>query len=353
MIGVFLLFCICIGLLSQKFRKLSPIAPLLCMIAGLFFTLSEQAVSVIFSLILIFLTFIHSTRLNLKVIGKYHQLSLRLIVIALPITFILIFYIAKLFFQQDAFLLAALLIPIDLKVASLIISRRFIPQRIVATLNIEAAICSLIAVILLTPLNWGILTGAAIGLIFGWLTKCALRSGFAHPVLSKLLLLFLPFGIYFITGSLVGVLVAGLIVGNTARAACTKLISFGRNELRIFSWIVFGILGIWLKDHFRFDATVMLFGVLALFVFRFVGVLISQIGSKLKFKTSLYMSAFSPKGIFTITLASYHPVVLSVVAMSIVLHSLLSLFVPKWYQSALAATDEEELLAVPALPTEV
>ncbi len=286
-------------------------------------------------LTLVLVLFTDAARIDLACLRRERSLPVRLLAIGLPLTIGLGALAAAAMFPglgvAGAVLLAAMLAPTDAALGQAVISNPLVPVRIRQTLNVESGLNDgivLPAVLILAALagmhpasgdvsHWlgflalqlllGPIVGAAVGYLGGQLVQRAAQGGWSNAPfqrLSGLGLALLAFaGAEWVGGNgFISAFVSGLVLGNTARAACTGLYEFGEAEGQLLTLLVFLVFGAAMVPDAlsHLDARIVAYALLSLTLFRMLPVALSLLGSGLRPASFAFVGWFGPRGLASI-----------------------------------------------------
>lgn len=297
--------------------------------------LDSRFIQALTELTLIVILFTDAARIDLRLLLREHDLPQRLLLVGMPLTALLGFVAAMQLFPQlspwSALVLAIMLTPTDAALGQSVVSSPHVPVRIRQALNVESGLNDGIAVpgllIALSlsgagdhqaPLNFwlrfaalqvtiGPLVGAAVGYIGGRLIEKATRSGWMNHTFQQLCALgvaLLAFGLAeLLSGSgFIAAFCAGLVIGNASRSVCTCLYEFGEAEGQLLALLIFMIFGAVLVPPAlqSVDWRILAYAGLSLTVVRMLPVIVSLIGTRLKWETVGFLGWFGPRGIASI-----------------------------------------------------
>jgi sodium/hydrogen antiporter len=258
----------------------------------------------------------------------------RALVIAMPVTMVLLALAAKALFPSlawaEAFLLAAVLSPTDPVVTSAVVTSRLVPRSVRHTLNLESGLNDGLALpfvlfflVLATPggdagLEAAKLVGqAAVGALIGVLLGAA--AGRAHRHLPAggmtgqyegiyaIGIALLAYGIADVTwgNGLIAAFVCGIAMAATEGEVPEGFVGFSEGLSTIFqviTFFVFGALIVTTGFHQSVPALVA-FILFALLIARPVAVLASFLRTRIPRTEKLFMAWFGPKGVASMLFA--------------------------------------------------
>jgi NhaP-type Na+/H+ or K+/H+ antiporter len=305
------------------------------------------------------------------------------LVLAMPITLVLLALAAKALFPQlswmEAFLLGAVLSPTDPVVTSAVVTSERIPARVRHTLNLESGLNDGLALpfvlfFLAAAVPGGrepalealalageALAGGAIGvglaLAAGRLLPHLPGGGMTHKYEGTYALGvgFLAFGLAEVTwgNGLIAAFVAGIVLAFTRHEIPVTFREFNESVSAMFQIVTFFLFGAlvvatgWDGD----TAALVAFIVFALLVARPVAVLVSFVGVRMARPEKLFIAWFGPKGVASmlfalLVLASSDPnrtivfdVASFVILCSIFAHGLTDTVGARWIAQRLAPSD--------------
>jgi sodium/hydrogen antiporter len=268
-----------------------------------------------------------------ELVHKQWRKPARALVVAMPITGVLLALAAKLLFDlawAEAFLLGAVLSPTDPVVTSAVVTAERVPAVVRHPLNLESGLNDglalpfvLVLVAVATPgLAAGdevlkqigeTLAGAAIGVVLAYLGGKALdhvpggRITPQYEGVYGLGLALLAFGIADVTygNGLIAAFVAGVALGVAERELPQAFSLFNENVsavLQVVTFVLFGALVVSSGYHFSV-AELALFIVFALVIARPAAVFAAFAGSDLPRPQKAFIAWFGPKGVASILFA--------------------------------------------------
>ncbi len=286
-------------------------------------------------LTLLLVLFTDAARIDLSCLRREGNLPARMLVIGLPLTIAIGTLVGLGVFPElgawEVFLLAAILAPTDAALGQAVVSSPLLPVRIRQTLNVESGLNDGIALpIVLVAASMGMageagdgvghwlqfaglqlllgpLTGVAIGFFGGRLVERATQTGWMNDPFQRLSVLGLA-ALSFAAAELLGgngfiaAFVAGLTVGNTSRAVCSRLHEFGEAEGQLLTLLVFLVFGgVMVPESLaRWDGRTLVYAALSLTLVRMLPVAISLWGSGLRWPSVGFLGWFGPRGLASI-----------------------------------------------------
>jgi NhaP-type Na+/H+ or K+/H+ antiporter len=419
-LGSNLLLVILIGILvaatvSKRIRETIISLPMIytlfgLLVAVLFPNLSSLSydspvVEAIAKLTLVLVLASNSSRIKLGNLLSYHALSIRMLLLALPLTFALGTLVGTVIFKDPNIwvwaILAVTLAPIDSSLAVNSVRNPKVPMRIRQALNVEGGmddgitLPSLLLFISLaisseTGLGKGIflvftarhiVIGILAGVILGYLGARYItwgnKSGWMSSQFQKiswLALVVLTFAAAeIINGNgYIAAFLFGIISGNTLeKEESDRLYSFAVVENTLLMMLTFMFFGAVLLypalQHINLE--IVIYAVLSLTVVRMLPVAISLIGTKLRLESKLYLGWFGPRGIGSILYAytilrgeesARHDLIFSLIMITIFLsvlaHGISAAPLTNWYAKRIAQLEkagvaQAETKLVPGMPT--
>lgn len=343
--AIFIALLFVYALLSKRVSQTPLTAPILFTAAGMVLApawqhLANAGMNATIALHLaeiglVLLLFTDASQTDLKLLRDIGTLPGRLLSVGMLLTILLGAIAALVVFPTfslwEAGILAAILAPTDAGLGQVIVSSRRVPMRIRQALNVEAGLNDGLSVpfmlffmtiaaakiegggaSLLTfmgeQLGLGIVVGAAIGLIGGWLLRVAVRSGWVADSFRQIAVVTLPLLCMLVSGKVdasmfIAAFVAGLAVQIPFKEAGRHSLEFTEDWGQLFNLIVFFLFGmIVVRDWHQFTATAWIYAVLSLTVVRMLPVWVSLMGTKLSRTTVLFMGWFGPRGLASIVL---------------------------------------------------
>jgi len=402
------------ALFSRRLENAPLTSPMLFTAAGLLlghaglglanFEIGHGFVHGLAELTLILVLFSDAARIELTMLGRDHNLPLRLLLIGMPATIVLGTALALALplglTLWEAALLAAILAPTDAALGQSVVSSPVVPARIRQALNVESGLNDGIALPLVLVFaacagaaasggggataveDWllfgalqvtlGPATGAAIGWLGASLIDVAVnRRWIAHSfqgpaILATALLAFAAAELIGGNG-FIAAFVAGLLFGFRVRGHCRFIFEFAESEgqvLVLLTFLVFGA-AILPEALHQLDWAVVLYAVLSLTVVRMLPVAVALSGSGVRPATVLFLGWFGPRGLASILFALFVlerldtpgagtvlVVTLVTASLSIVAHGVSAAPLARRYGDLIARVgDCAEMAPVPEMPT--
>ncbi len=402
------------GLISQRIQKSVLTPPMLFVAFGLLVAralgvveleIEDPLIQTLAELTLILVLFSDASRIDLGRLRREHNLPVRLLSVAFPLTILFGAVAAVMFFpgltMWEAAVMAVVLAPTDAAVGQAVVSIREVPVRIRQALNVESGLNDGLALpiflVLLSlagaaehvePLSYWIrftvlqlLLGPAVGVGIGYFGGRMVETGsrakwisHAFQDLSALGLSLLAFALAELIGGngFIAAFAAGLTLGNTSRTICTCVYEFAEAEGQLLTLLIFMVFGAVMAplvfEHLTWR--VALYALVSLTVVRMAPVALSLLGAQLQPDTVLFLGWFGPRGIATILFSllmlerSSLPgqetilvVAMTTVLLSIFAHGLTAYPGAKWYAARAEAMKEEpgmtELVPVSEMPVRI
>ncbi|HEX5956509.1 MAG TPA: sodium:proton antiporter [Solirubrobacterales bacterium] len=257
----------------------------------------------------------------------------RALVIAMPITLVLLALGAKLLFGDlswaEAFLLGAVLSPTDPVVTSMVVTARRVPAQIRHTLNLESGLNDGLALpfvlfflVLATPggdaggeaaeLLGEAVFGALVGIVLG------IAGGYLHRIVPlgvtprfegiyAVGFGLAAFGLADVTfgNGLIAAFVAGITLGYFEHEITERFVDFSENVSAIFQVLTFFVFGAIIVAT-TYDGSpwvLVVFIAFALLVARPISVLLALAGTKLPRPQKAFIAWFGPKGVASMLFA--------------------------------------------------
>jgi NhaP-type Na+/H+ or K+/H+ antiporter len=352
----------------------------------------NPAVEIIAELTLVLVLATDSSRIKLKNLRKYHDLPIRMLLLALPLTFILGTLVGAILFRQiNIWLLAILavtLAPIDPSLAESSVENRAVPARIRQALNIEAGVDDGVTLPFLflflslavsseaglgestfigsTVLHiaFGILVGSVMGYLGSRYIIWGKNSGWMSSQFQKigwLALVLLTYGMAESLGGngLIAAFIFGVISGNTIeRVESESLHRYAEVEntsLMMLTFMFYGAVMLYPALQ-QINMTVVVYALLSLTVVRMLPVMISLIGTNLLLESKLYLGWFGPVGIASILYVynileaenlngqdTVFTVVMVTIFLSVLVHGISAAPLANWYAKRIQQLQKKDL----------
>ena len=284
---------------------------------------------------LVLLLFTDASRTELRVLKNIRALPARLLSTGMLLTILLGALAARLVFQNlsiwEAGILAAILAPTDAGLGQVVVNSPRVPMKIRQALNVEAGLNDGLSVPFLLffvalavggatgeaasltqfigeQLGYGVLVGAGLGGLGGWLLGVAHRRGWLADSWRQLGVVALPLlcllaSEAFGASMFIAAFVAGLAVQPGFKDAAKHSVEFTEEWGQLFNLAVFFMFGLFVaRAGTQFNVRHALYAVLSLTVVRMLPVAIALIGTRLRLATVLFIGWFGPRGLASIVL---------------------------------------------------
>ncbi len=398
LIGLFIILVFLFTLVSRRIEKTVLTAPLLFTLAGMAAYLwmpleaaqdsHSNAMLLIAEITLALLLFTDATHIDLRKLLHETTLPVRLLGIGMPLiiatgTLVGVLVLPDLSLWGAA-LLATVLAPTDAGLGQVIVQSKLVPDRIRQALSVEAGLNDGLSMpffslflglaaatgpaflgtgwmrYTLQQIGYGVLVGAILGWIGGWLMGEAGRRGWMEEPLQQLGLLSLALATYGGAGLIGGngfiaAFVGGLLVKRGFEDARFRADDFSEawgQLLNFFLFYVFGMIALRQIPHFT--APMLLYALFSLTIVRILPVWIAMAGTHLHGSSKLFMGWFGPRGLASIVLGliylehelhlPYEEMLIGTISatvlLSILLHGLTALPGMRWYARRVAQFGE-------------
>jgi len=297
---------------------------------------TDEAIVELIELALILTLFSDGMFVERELLLRHWSPVARSLVIAMPITMVLLALVAKALFPSlswpEAFLLAAVLSPTDPVVTSAVVTSRLVPPTVRHTLNLESGLNDGLALpfvlfflVFASPtgdaqtealkLAGEALVGGAIGLALGALggrLHRRLPGGGVTPRYEGIYSVgfaLVAFGLSDVTfgNGLIAAFVCGIALGATEREVPQGFVEFAENAstiLQVLTFFVFG--GLIVATGFDHSIPpLILFVAFALLIARPAAVLLSFARTGLPRPEKAFMAWFGPKGVASMLFALF------------------------------------------------
>jgi sodium/hydrogen antiporter len=284
---------------------------------------------------LVLLLFTDASRTDLNVLRSIRSLPMRLLSAGMLLTIVLGAVAAQIAFPQlsiwEAGVLAAILAPTDAGLGQVVVNGPRVPLRIRQALNVEAGLNDGLSVpfllffmalattggdghsaslmrFVVEQRGLGVVVGAAIGLLGGWLLALARRkewmaASFRQAGVVALPLLCLLASEMAGASMFIAAFVAGLAVQIGFKDVSRDSLEFAEQWGQVLNLSVFFLFGLLVGQHWQqLDPASALYAVLSLTVVRMLPVAIALIGTRLSKPTVIFMGWFGPRGLASIVL---------------------------------------------------
>lgn len=342
LLAVFIGLLFAYSLVSARLEKTVVTAPIVFTLAGIgvFFIMQPAggrfhlgAFLTLAEIGLVLLLFTDASRTDLRILRNIRELPARLLSVGMPLTILLGALAAKLMFPEfswwEAGILAAILAPTDAGLGQIIVNSPLVPTRVRQALNVEAGLNDGLSVPFLLffiamaaageggasfarfigeQLGLGVLVGAGIGLIGGWLLNAARRAEWMAESFLQLAVVSLPVFCLLLSEPLgaspfIAAFVAGLCVQVPFKHAGKHSVEFTEEWGQILNLSVFFLFGMMVaRESGGFGIAPLIYALLSLTVVRMLPVAVSLMGSGLDKSTIAFMGWFGPRGLASIVL---------------------------------------------------
>ena len=332
---------------------------------------ATEGYTILAQLALTVILFNQAAKLNLDRIRLRGAVTLRLLIVGIPLTILLGALTAVVLLPVlpwwEAVCLAAIVAPTEAALIEALLDDRRIPERVRHVLSVESgfydgfALAILLTALALasqqadrTDVNWAVfifrteilslLAGSAVGLLGGLMVAWSRRRDWISDIWSQLAQLALAFvcfeiGEWIHASGFVAAFTGGLAFAFVARQHAGQELSTQVSDataqlLELMVFAMFGAFAV-IDEWRRADWRVIVFAVMAIFGVRIVAVLISLVRSGLPMSERFFIGWFGPRGIGTLVLGLLviergeiqqqdliGTVVVVTVTLSLVLHSL-------------------------------
>ncbi len=297
---------------------------------------SDAAIVELIELALILTLFSDGMFVERELLRRHWSPVARALVIAMPITMLLLALAAKALFPEfswaEAFLLAAVLSPTDPVVTSAVVTSRLVPASVRHTLNLESGLNDGLALpfvlfflVLATPggdagpeaaklvgqAAVGGVIGVALGMLAGRLHHHLPGGGLTarYEGIYAIGFALFAFGFADVTwgNGLIAAFVCGIAMAATERDVPEGFSEFAENAsaiLQVLTFFVFGALIIATGFHHSLPPLIV-FVVFALLIARPAAVMLSFLRTGIPRPEKLFMSWFGPKGVASMLFALF------------------------------------------------
>jgi NhaP-type Na+/H+ or K+/H+ antiporter len=341
---IFIVLVFFYSLVSRQLGRSVVTGPIILTIAGIVVRASlslsidiEENLKVLLFIAemgLVLLLFTDASRIRLENLQSLRRLPTRLLSVGMLLTILLGAIAALIVFPHlsiwEAGILAAVLAPTDAGLGQVIVSSPRVPTGIRNALNVEAGLNDGMSVpflmffiamaqsgsegggiltrFLIEQLGFGVLLGAAIGLMGGLLLGWAHRRKWMAESLEQLGLVSLPIlAMIFSEPSGASMFIISFVAGMTSQLGFKEVgehsVEFTEGWGQLFNLFVFFFFG--LVSHqvwFLIKPDLVIYAILSLTVIRILPVAIALIGTHLNRATVLFMGWFGPRGLASIVL---------------------------------------------------
>ncbi len=348
-VALIALFAFAYACVSQRVERSVLSGPIVFIAGGLLLgpmgfglldlRIGAEALRILAELTLAMVLFTDAASADLGMARRSAKLPTRLLLIGLPLTIILGFALAALFFPglglAELALLAAILAPTDAALGKPVVTNRAVPDDMRESLNLESGlndgICVPVVLILLgvatgadidgRPLHHvvevvveeigiGLLTGIALAFAAAFALRTATGRGWLTEAWSGIAVVALAAASFAAAQALGGSGFIACFVGGLAfnalrppeKHALLRGAEGTGEALAFATWVVFGSAVIVLIVD-RITVAVVIYALLSLTVVRMVPVFLSLLGTKLSTADRLFIGWFGPRGLASVVFA--------------------------------------------------
>ncbi len=303
------------------------------------FEADGETIRTLAELTLALVLFTDAAGADLPVLRKTETLPARLLLVGLPMTIVLGFGVAVLFFPKlsllEVALLATMLAPTDAALGKAVVTNETVPAGIRQGLNVESGlndgICVPILFVFLAlatgktgeggpwqltlmlvtkEIGIGLAVGLLSTLVAGWLLKFAWRRHWLTETWIQIPIVALAL-ICFATAQLLGgsgfiaAFSGGLLFGARAkehRQAFLRAAEGTGDTMALITWVIFGsaLVG---RAIGHFSWAILLYAILSLTLIRMLPVFFVLVGLKISTEEKFFMGWFGPRGLASIVFA--------------------------------------------------
>jgi len=342
---VIMLLLLAWALVAGRLARFSVTAPLALLVAGVILTAGPDPVFIfdvefesgerVVEVILAILLFTDATEVPGGVLGREPRLTLRLLLVALPLSLGLAWLAGLVLFPGVGLwllaVLATIVMPVDLAPAVAFVRDRRIPERLRQVLNAESGLNDGIlapvflfclaaattvggdarldaAVDAVPSLVVAFLVGAAVGIVAARVLRMSLSSGWTQPSALRLGVLTLPLlayaGAVVLDGNgFIAAFVAGVFFEPEARRLPPDALHLAEDVGATFSlalWFIFGAIVNDVVARGAITWQIVVYAALALTVVRMLPVAVSLAGTDVGARDRLFLGAVGARGIATL-----------------------------------------------------
>lgn len=330
------------GLFSNKLSNSSLTAPLFFSSVGLIyglvqgpmaFHIDREALYILAEITLVLVLFVDASTLRWSQLRKDSLLPRRLLTISLPLSILVGALLGFVLFPAlsiwEAALIAAILAPTDAALGQIIVSSRYIPERVRQGLNIESGLndgfslpiilmfacftsvehaqqygLAYWLVFLAKQVFFGIAAGVAVGWLSATLINGAIKRDSISEVMQGISTLAL-IAIAYVAAELihgngfVAVFVAGLVFGNRLQEAAHFLSEFTESEGQLLTSLTFLVFAAVMLPAvvLNFQWMWLVYALLSLTLIRMLPSAIALIGAGCDWPTKFLIGWFGPRGL--------------------------------------------------------
>ncbi len=303
------------------------------------FKADGETIRTLAELTLALVLFTDAAGADLAVLRKTEALPTRLLLIGLPLTIVLGFGVAVLFFPKlsllEIALLATMLAPTDAALGKAVVANETVPAGIRQGLNVESGlndgICvpilfvflalatgktgeggpwQLALMLVIKEIGIGLAAGLLLTVVAGWLLKFAWRRHWLTetwiqiPIVALALLCFATAQVLGGSG-FIAAFSGGLLFGALAkehRGDFLRAAEGTGDTMALITWVIFGsaVVG---HAIGHFNWIILLYAILSLTLIRMLPVFFALAGLKVSNEGKLFMGWFGPRGLASIVFA--------------------------------------------------
>ena len=342
---VIMLLLLAWALVAGRLARFSVTAPLALLVAGVILTAGPHPVFTlepefesgerVVEVILAILLFTDATEVPGGVLGREPRLTLRLLLVALPLSLGLAWLAGLVLFPGVGLwllaVLATIVMPVDLAPAVAFVRDRRIPERLRQVLNAESGLNDGIlapvflfclaaattvggdarldaAVDAVPSLVVAFLVGAAVGIVAARVLRISLSAGWTQPSALRLGVLTLPLLAYAGTvvlggNGFIAAFVAGVFFEPEARRLPPDALHLAEDVGATFSlalWFIFGAIVNDVVARGAITWQIVVYAALALTVVRMLPVAVSLASTDVGARDRLFLGAVGARGIATL-----------------------------------------------------
>jgi NhaP-type Na+/H+ or K+/H+ antiporter len=378
-LAVLALFIFAYSIVAGRVERMLISGPIVFILFGLVcgplglglltFQVGGESLRTLAELTLAMVLFTGAAGIDLRVLMKSHQISLRLLLVGLPLTILLGFAVGRFVFPGlmlfEVAILATMLAPTDAALGSAVVTNDKVPAHIRRSLNVESGLNDGICVpilfvflalatgttaasgefalaesLALQEIGIGLGVGLLLTVFGSWATKLCYARGWITSPWKEMVVVGLAFSCFAVAQMLGGSgfiasFVGGLLFGAAARNEKAALLRTGEGigeALALATWVAFG--SVVFVQMGGFDWRILGYALLSLTVVRMLPVFVALMGSGLRTYEKMFIGWFGPRGLASIVfiiivleekLPGHHTlksVVATTVLLSVLLHGL-------------------------------
>jgi len=303
------------------------------------FKADGETIRTLAELTLALVLFTDAAGADLAVLKKTEALPTRLLLIGLPLTIVLGFGFAVLFFPKlsllEVAMLATMLAPTDAALGKAVVTNETVPAGVRQGLNVESGlndgICvpilfvflalatgnsgeegpwQLALMLVIKEIGIGLAVGLLLTLVAGWLLKFAWRRHWLTetwiqiPIVALALLCFATAQVLGGSG-FIAAFSGGLLFGARAKEHRKEFLRAAEgtgDTMALITWVIFGsaLVG---RAIGHFSWVMLLYAILSLTLIRMLPVFFVLAGLKVSTEEKLFMGWFGPRGLASIVFA--------------------------------------------------